>query len=94
MLFNFRQITHLFLPYSQNTIINSECRRFSVELKVGTPIGDYRLPVVTGAAEPQEGGGIARAWIEDPKVVFVVNTIFLFFVFNICNFGVFVVNTC
>ena len=41
---------------------------FSVELKVGTPIGDYRLPVVTGGAEPQEGGGIARAWIEDPKV--------------------------
>ena len=41
---------------------------FSVELKVGTPIGDYRLPVVTGKEEPQEGGGIARAWIEDPKV--------------------------
>ena len=28
----------------------------------------YRLPVVTGRAEPQEGGGIARACIEDPKV--------------------------
>ena len=41
---------------------------FSVELKVETPIGDYRLPVVTGRAEPQEGDGIARAWIEDPKV--------------------------
>ena len=41
---------------------------FSVEFKVGTPIGDYRLPVVTGEAEPEEGGGIARAWIEDPKV--------------------------
>ena len=26
------------------------------------------MPVVTGGAEPQEGGGIARAWIEDPKV--------------------------
>ena len=41
---------------------------FAVELKVGTPIGDYRLPVVSGRAELQEGGGIARAWIEDPKV--------------------------
>ena len=41
---------------------------FSVELKVGTPIGDYRLPVVTGRAELQEGGKIARAWIEDPNV--------------------------
>ena len=28
----------------------------------------YRLPVVTGGAESQEGGGIARAWIEDPNV--------------------------
>ena len=27
---------------------------------------DRRLPVVTGGAEPQEGGGIARAWIADP----------------------------
>ena len=27
------------------------------------------LPVVTGEAEPQKGGGIARAWIvADPKV--------------------------
>ena len=33
-----------------------------------TPIADYRLPVVTGGAEPKEGGGIARACIEDPKV--------------------------
>ena len=41
---------------------------FSVELKVETPIWDYRLPVVTGRAEPQEGGDIARAWIEDPKI--------------------------
>ena len=39
------------------------------ELQVGTPIGDYSLPGVTGGAEPQEGGGIARAWIVvDPKV--------------------------
>ena len=28
----------------------------------------YRLPVITGGAEPLEGGGIARARIEDPKV--------------------------
>ena len=27
----------------------------------------YRLHVVTGGAEPQEGGGIARAWIIDPN---------------------------
>ena len=27
----------------------------------------YWSPVVNGAAEPQEGGGIARAWIADPK---------------------------
>ena len=26
------------------------------------------MPVVTGRAEPQAGGGIARACIEDPKV--------------------------
>ena len=42
---------------------------FSVELKVGTPVGvSYTLSVVTGGAEPQEGGGIARAWIVDPKI--------------------------
>ena len=42
---------------------------FSVELKGGDAHWRlYRLPVVTGRAEPQEGGGIARAWIEDPKV--------------------------
>ena len=41
---------------------------FSVELNVGTPIGDYRLPVITGAAKPQEGGGIARLWLENPIV--------------------------
>ena len=28
----------------------------------------YWLLIVTGEAEPQEGGGIARAWIADPKV--------------------------
>ena len=41
---------------------------FSVELKVGTSVGDYKLPVVTGGAEPQEGGEIAQAWIIDLKV--------------------------
>ena len=41
---------------------------FSAELKVGTLIGDYRLPVVTEGAEPQKGGGIARAWIIESKV--------------------------
>ena len=40
---------------------------FSVELKVGTPIGNYKLPAVIGAAKPQKGGG-ALAWIIDPKV--------------------------
>ena len=28
----------------------------------------YRLPVVTGGAETQEGGGTARAWIVDQTV--------------------------
>ena len=41
---------------------------FSVELKVGTPIGDYRLPVVTRGAKPWEGRGIARAWVIATKV--------------------------
>ena len=35
---------------------------------MGTPVGDYGLPVVTGGTESQEGGGIARAWILDLKV--------------------------
>ena len=37
---------------------------------MGTPIGDYWLPVgrVTDATEPRDDGGIARAWIADPKV--------------------------
>ena len=64
---NFRLITHLFRPYSQNTIINSECKRLLVEGR-NAHWRLYRLPVVTGGAEPQEGGGIARAWIEDPSV--------------------------
>ena len=42
---------------------------FSVELKTGTPNQSiYRLPVVSVEAESQEGGGIARAVIEDPKI--------------------------
>ena len=42
-----------------------------LELKRGKPIGNYELPVVTVVTvgtEPQEGGGIAQAWIADPKV--------------------------
>ena len=55
--------------YSQNTIINSECKRLFCRVKGGDAHWRlYRLPVVTGGAEPQEGGGIARAWIEDPIV--------------------------
>ena len=66
---NFRQITHLFWPYSQNLIINSECKRLFCRVEGGDAHWRlYRLPVVTGAAEPQEGGGIAWAWIEDPNV--------------------------
>ena len=38
---------------------------FSVELKVGMPIGKS---VRCLGAEPQEGGQIARASIVDPKV--------------------------
>ena len=30
------------------------------------------MPVVTGGAELQEGGGIARAWIEDPNAYPVI----------------------
>ena len=41
---------------------------FSVELKMGTLVGSYWLLVVTGGAEPQEGGGIVWAWIADLKV--------------------------
>ena len=32
------------------------------------PIANYCLPLVIGRAEPQKGGGIAQAWISDPKV--------------------------
>ena len=34
----------------------------------GRPLKTQLAPVVTGLAEPREAGGIARAWIEDPKV--------------------------
>ena len=58
-----------FWPYSQNTIINSECKRFFCRVEgEDTHWRLYRLPVVTRRAELQKGGGIARAWIEDPKV--------------------------
>ena len=40
---------------------------FSVELKV-LPLKSLWLPVVTGGAEPKEGGGVAWAWIEDLNV--------------------------
>ena len=60
---------HLFGPKYQNTIINSE----SMPLLYKVEGGDkhwalYGLPVVTGGAEPQEGGGITRAVMEDPKI--------------------------
>ena len=52
-----------------NTIINSECKRLSCRVEGGdVPWRLYRLHVITGRAEPEEGGEIARAWIEDPKV--------------------------
>ena len=35
---------------------------------MGTPIENYRLLVVTGGVEPQEGSGIARACTADLKV--------------------------
>ena len=43
---------------------------FSVELKVEMPVENSIgwLYIVTGEAEPQEGGGIAQAWIIDLKV--------------------------
>ena len=42
---------------------------FSVEFKVGTPIG-YSIGYLysLGGAESKEGGGIAQAWVADPKV--------------------------
>ena len=40
-----------------------------IELKVGTAHWkSYWLTVVIRGAESQEGGGIARVWITDPKV--------------------------
>ena len=66
---NFRQITHIVWPYSQNKIINSECKRLFCRVDGGDAHWRlYRLSVVIGRAEPQDGGGIARAWIDDPKV--------------------------
>ena len=53
---------------SKNIIMNNESNQFSVELKVRMAVGNYWLPVVTGGAEPGKGGGIAQAWIADPKV--------------------------
>ena len=44
-------------------IISRKISAFSVELMVGMLVGNYWLPVVTGGAEPQEGGEIARALV-------------------------------
>ena len=45
-------------------IINSEPKRLFSRVEGGDPCSKlYLLPVVTGGAEPQEGCGIARAWI-------------------------------
>ena len=42
---------------------------FSVELNgADGHWGLYRLPVVTGVADLQEGGALALAWFEDPMV--------------------------
>ena len=50
---NFRQITHLFWPYSQNTIINSEYKRLFCRVEDGDVQWRlYRLPVVTGEQSP------------------------------------------
>ena len=60
---------HLFGPKSKNTIINSERKLLLCRVEGGDAHWRYyRLPVVIGGAETQEGGEIARAWIEDPKV--------------------------
>ena len=41
--------------------------RLFCRVEGGDAIGNS-IDVVTEGAEPQEGGVIARAWIEDPKV--------------------------
>ena len=68
MKVSFRQIT-FFWSYSQNTIINGECNRLFCKVEGGDAHWRlHSLPVVTGREEPQEGSGLARAWIEDPNV--------------------------
>ena len=60
---------HLFGPKYQNIIINSEGKPIFCKVEGGdNQWALYGLPVVTGGAEPQEGGGITRAVIEDPKI--------------------------
>ena len=69
MKVSFCEIAHLFWPYSMNTIISSEYKRlFRRDDGGDAHLGLYRQPVVTGNAELQGGGGIARAWIEGPKL--------------------------
>ena len=56
---NFRQMTHLFFPYSQNTIINSECKRLFCRAECGDAHWRlYRLPVVTGEQSPRKVVGL------------------------------------
>ena len=35
---------------------------------MGTPVGNYWIPVATAKSRAQEGDEIARAWVADPKV--------------------------
>ena len=59
----------LFRPKCKNIITDSESKPLFCRVEGGNDHrGLYRLPVVTEGAESQEGGGIARAWIEDPMV--------------------------
>ena len=60
---------HHFRRKYQNTLINSESKPLFRKVEGGdNHWALYGLTVVTGVAEPQEGGGITRAVIEDPKI--------------------------
>ena len=62
-----RQMSHS-LRWFENITINSESRRLSCRVDGGDARWKlYRLSAVSGGAEHQEGGGIAQAWIVDPK---------------------------
>ena len=43
--------------------VNSDTLQQCIIAESGAAIGEYSLPVVNWGAEPQKGGGIARAWI-------------------------------